>query len=46
MDACGSKLMSDKKDFDYSFSCDNPRRDGTCDISACDAFYLAIFLNV
>jgi len=36
-----SKLMLDKKDFGYSFSCDGPGRGGTCDISAWDAFYLA-----
>ncbi|KEH16432.1 photosystem I P700 chlorophyll A apoprotein, partial [Medicago truncatula] len=43
LDARGSKLMPDKKDFGYSFPCDGPRRGGTCDISAWDAFYLAIF---
>ncbi|KAK8959620.1 hypothetical protein KSP40_PGU001906 [Platanthera guangdongensis] len=26
LDACGSKLMPDKKDFSYSFLCDGPRR--------------------
>ncbi|KAF3615642.1 Photosystem I chlorophyll a apoprotein A2, partial [Capsicum annuum] len=40
LDARGSKLMPDKKDFDYSFPCDGPGRGGTCDISAWDAFYL------
>ncbi|KAL4179630.1 hypothetical protein AMTRI_Chr13g88250 [Amborella trichopoda] len=35
LDARGSP---DKKDFGYSFSCDDPGRGGTCDISACDAF--------
>ncbi|TYI43378.1 hypothetical protein ES332_A01G165500v1 [Gossypium tomentosum] len=39
----GSKLMQDKKDFGYSFPCDGPGRGGTCDISAWDAFYLAVF---
>ncbi|KAL5644309.1 hypothetical protein ACJX0J_002255 [Zea mays] len=34
LDARGSKLMPDKKDFG---------RGGTCDISAWDAFYLAVF---
>jgi hypothetical protein len=34
-DARGSKLMPDKKDFGYSFPCDDPGRGGTCDISAC-----------
>jgi len=43
LDARGSKLMPDKKDFGYSFPCDGPGRGGTCDISAYDAFYLAIF---
>ncbi|KAL5555006.1 hypothetical protein UlMin_037242 [Ulmus minor] len=42
LDARGSKLMPDKKDFGYSFPCD-PGRGGTCDISAWDAFYLAVF---
>jgi photosystem I P700 chlorophyll a apoprotein A2 len=42
-DARGSKLIPDKKDFGYSFPCDGPGRGGTCDISAWDAFYLAIF---
>jgi photosystem I P700 chlorophyll a apoprotein A2 len=43
LDARGSRLMPDKKDFGYSFPCDGPGRGGTCDISAWDAFYLAIF---
>nr|YP_009546207.1 photosystem I P700 chlorophyll a apoprotein A2 [Gloeochaete wittrockiana]ASQ40268.1 photosystem I P700 chlorophyll a apoprotein A2 [Gloeochaete wittrockiana] len=43
LDARGSKLMPDKKDFGYSFPCDGPGRGGTCDISAWDAFYLATF---
>ncbi|KAG4149144.1 hypothetical protein ERO13_D05G323550v2 [Gossypium hirsutum] len=43
LDARGSKLMSNKEDFDYSFPCDGPGREGTCDISVCDAFYLAVF---
>ncbi|CAG7870284.1 unnamed protein product [Brassica rapa] len=43
LDARGSKLMLDKKDFGYSFPCDGPGRGGTCDISAWDAFYLAVF---
>jgi photosystem I P700 chlorophyll a apoprotein A2 len=43
LDARGSKLMPDKKDFGYSFPCDGPGRGGTCDISAWDAFYLALF---
>ncbi|KAL2930975.1 hypothetical protein RDABS01_036385 [Bienertia sinuspersici] len=43
LDARGSKLMPDKKDFGYSSPCDGPGRGGTCDISAWDAFYLAVF---
>ena len=43
LDARGSKLMPDKRDFGYSFPCDGPGRGGTCDISAWDAFYLALF---
>nr|YP_009397879.1 photosystem I P700 apoprotein A2 [Sonderella linearis]ARW67065.1 photosystem I P700 apoprotein A2 [Sonderella linearis] len=43
LDARGSKLMPDKKDFGYSFPCDGPGRGGTCDISAWDAFYLSVF---
>uniref|UniRef100_A0A1Y3BZ60 photosystem I n=1 Tax=Helianthus annuus TaxID=4232 RepID=A0A1Y3BZ60_HELAN len=43
LDARGSKLMPDKKDFGYSFPCDGPGRGGTCDISAWDAFYWQFF---
>lgn len=43
LDARGSKLMPDKKDFGYSFPCDGPGRGGTCDISGYDAFYLSVF---
>ncbi|MCO5602049.1 hypothetical protein L7F22_056176 [Adiantum nelumboides] len=43
LDARGSKLMPDKKEFGYSFPCDGPGRGETCDISAWDAFYLAVF---
>ncbi|MGK7949768.1 MAG: photosystem I core protein PsaB [Xenococcaceae cyanobacterium] len=43
LDARGSKLMPDKKDFGFAFPCDGPGRGGTCDISAWDAFYLALF---
>jgi photosystem I P700 chlorophyll a apoprotein A2 len=43
LDARGSKLMPDKKDFGYAFPCDGPGRGGTCDLSAWDAFYLAMF---
>ncbi|AET01744.1 photosystem I P700 chlorophyll A apoprotein [Medicago truncatula] len=43
LDAHSSKLMPDKKIYDYNFSCDGPRQGGTCDISAWDAFYLVVF---
>ncbi|MEL6402308.1 MAG: photosystem I core protein PsaB [Cyanobacteria bacterium J06626_4] len=43
LDARGSKLMPDKKDFGYSFPCDGPGRGGTCDISAWDSVYLGMF---
>jgi photosystem I P700 chlorophyll a apoprotein A2 len=43
LDARGSKLMPDKKDFGYAFPCDGPGRGGTCDISAWDSAYLATF---
>ncbi|MER3432444.1 MAG: photosystem I core protein PsaB [Leptolyngbya sp. ERB_1_1] len=43
LDARGSKLMPDKKDFGYAFPCDGPGRGGTCDISGWDSFYLAMF---
>lgn len=43
LDARGSKLMPDKKDFGYAFPCDGSGRGGTCDISAWDSFYLSLF---
>jgi photosystem I P700 chlorophyll a apoprotein A2 len=43
LDARGSKLMPDKKDFGFAFPCDGPGRGGTCDISGWDSFYLAMF---
>lgn len=43
LDARGSKLMPDKKDFGYAFPCDGPGRGGTCDVSAWDSFFLAAF---
>nr|YP_009139321.1 P700 apoprotein A2 of photosystem I [Lepidodinium chlorophorum]BAR72295.1 P700 apoprotein A2 of photosystem I [Lepidodinium chlorophorum] len=43
LDARGSKLIPDKKDFGYSFPCDGPGRGGTCDISSWDRFYLSVF---
>nr|QQP00376.1 photosystem I P700 apoprotein A2 [Selaginella pallidissima] len=42
LDARGSKLMPDKKEFGYGFPCDGPGRGGTCDISARDAFHPAV----
>jgi len=38
-----SKLMPDKLSQQYGYACDGPGRGGTCDISAWDSFYLAIF---
>ena len=40
--------MPDKVSFGYGFPCDGPGRGGTCDISAFDGLYLAIFwmLNI
>jgi photosystem I P700 chlorophyll a apoprotein A2 len=43
LDSRGSKLMPDKLNFALSFSCDGPTRGGTCDISAWDSAYLALF---
>ena len=43
LDARGSKLMPDKINFAVSFACDGPIRGGTCDISAWDSNYLALF---
>jgi photosystem I P700 chlorophyll a apoprotein A2 len=42
-DSRGSKLMPDKSNFSISFACDGPTRGGTCDISAWDSAYLALF---
>jgi photosystem I P700 chlorophyll a apoprotein A2 len=41
--ASGSHLMPDKINFAMSFACDGPTRGGTCDISAWDSLYLALF---
>ena len=41
LEARGSKLMPDKMEHSFGFSCDGPGRGGTCDISAWDSFYLA-----
>jgi len=43
LDGPASKLMPDKMDQHYGYSCDGPARGGTCDISAWDSFYLAMF---
>ena len=43
LDGRGSKLMPDKIQQHYGYSCDGPGRGGTCDISAWDSFYLATF---
>ena len=43
LDARGSHLMPDKINFSMSFACDGPIRGGTCDISAWDSLYLALF---
>ena len=43
LNARSSKLMPDKATFGYGFPCDGPGRGGTCDISAFDGFYLAVF---
>ena len=43
LDSRGSRLMVDKVNFGYGFACDGPTRGGTCDVSAWDSFYLAMF---
>jgi photosystem I P700 chlorophyll a apoprotein A2 len=44
LDARGTKLMPDKKDFGFTFPCDGPGRGGTCQTSAWEqSFYLGIF---
>ena len=44
LDARGTKLMPDKKDFGFTFPCDGPGRGGTCQTSAWEqSFYLSIF---
>jgi photosystem I P700 chlorophyll a apoprotein A2 len=43
LDGRGSHLMPDKINFAVSFACDGPIRGGTCDISAWDSLYLALF---
>jgi photosystem I P700 chlorophyll a apoprotein A2 len=44
LDARGTKLMPDKKDFGFTFPCDGPGRGGTCQTSAWEqSFFLAIF---
>lgn len=39
LEARGSKLMPDKMEHSFGFSCDGPGRGGTCDISAWDSFF-------
>ncbi|KAM0931993.1 putative photosystem I [Dioscorea sansibarensis] len=46
LDARGSKLMPDKKDFGYSFPCDGPGRGGTCDIFRLGCILFGSFLDV
>ncbi len=44
LDARGSKLMPDKKDFGFTFPCDGPGRGGTCQTSSWEqSFFLSIF---
>jgi photosystem I P700 chlorophyll a apoprotein A2 len=44
LDARGTKLFPDKKEFGFSFPCDGPGRGGTCQSSGWQqAFYLAVF---
>jgi photosystem I P700 chlorophyll a apoprotein A2 len=44
LDARGSKLFPDKKDFGFTFPCDGPGRGGTCQTSAWEqSFFLATF---
>ena len=43
LDAVALSSCPTRKDFGYSFPCDGPGRGGTCDISAWDSFYLAMF---
>jgi photosystem I P700 chlorophyll a apoprotein A2 len=44
LDARGTKLFPDKKDFGFTFPCDGPGRGGTCQTSAWEqSFFLAIF---
>jgi len=43
LDARGTKLMPDKKDFGFAFPCDGPGRGGTCDVDAWSAVFLAAF---
>jgi len=38
------QVNADKKNFGYSFPCDGSGRDDTYDISACNVFYLVVFL--
>jgi len=46
LDARGSRLMPDKKDFGFSFPCDGPGRGGTCDIFCLGCFLFSCVLDV
>uniref|UniRef100_A0A803KUA3 Photosystem I n=1 Tax=Chenopodium quinoa TaxID=63459 RepID=A0A803KUA3_CHEQI len=43
LDARGSKLIPDKKDFGYSFPCNGPGRGGTCDNFGLGCILFAVF---
>jgi photosystem I P700 chlorophyll a apoprotein A2 len=43
LDARSSEMIPDKVDLGFSFPCDGPGRGGTCDVSAWDSVYLAVF---
>jgi photosystem I P700 chlorophyll a apoprotein A2 len=43
LDATGSKLVPDKLAHGFGYPCDGPGRGGTCDVSAWDSVYLALF---
>jgi photosystem I P700 chlorophyll a apoprotein A2 len=46
LDSRGSKLMPDKLHFGFGYACDGPGRGGTCDLSAWDTLYLAVFWSL
>jgi len=43
LDSTGSKLVPDKLHYPFGFACDGPGRGGSCDVSAFDSVYLALF---